>query len=123
MKNYELSLVFPVEKDTQNSKVIDKLKKWLGKDGKVISTDNWGRRMLSYPINKQKEAVYLFVALSLQPEKVQEIDKKLRLEANVLRHMFIHDKERKNKTDKLKSKAKKVKGTILHGSRSGLRRT
>lgn len=66
-----------------------KIKKWIAK-GKILSTKSWGKRELSYPINKEKEGVYLFLELEFDGlKKGGEIERRLRLEENVLRHLLL----------------------------------
>jgi len=89
MRKYELTLVLKstLEKEAQD-KLLEKTKKWAGK-GKILSTKSWGKKRLSYLINKEEEGIYLFLELELEPGKGGEIEKKLRLEESILRHLLV----------------------------------
>jgi len=89
MKKYELILVLKADlKEEDKEKLLKKLKKWLAK-GKILSQTSWGKKELAYPIKKQTTAEYLFLEMEVIPEKGGEIEKKLRLEESVLRHLLV----------------------------------
>lgn len=78
----------PDLKKESREKLLKELKKWLGK-GKILSSKEWGKKELSYPIKKEKEGEYLFLEIEMTPEKGGEIEKKLRLEEEILRHLLL----------------------------------
>lgn len=89
MRKYELTLIFrPSIKKHAQEKLLESIKKWAGK-GKILSTSKWGKKELSYPISKETEGVYLFLDLELDKGKGGEIERRLRLEEQVLRHLLI----------------------------------
>ena len=51
----------------------------------VESVDVWGRRRLSYEINKKAEGIYAVVTLSAEPATVKELDRQLGLNESVMR--------------------------------------
>ena len=53
--------------------------------GTVDKVDVWGKRRLAYEINKQSEGIYAVVDVKSTPESVQELDRQLGLNENVLR--------------------------------------
>ena len=53
--------------------------------GSVEKLDVWGRRRLSFEINKKSEGIYAVVDLQATPEAVAELDRQLRLNEVVLR--------------------------------------
>jgi small subunit ribosomal protein S6 len=53
--------------------------------GKVEKVDTWGRRRLSYEINKKPEGIYSVIDLNATPEVVKELDRQLNLNESVLR--------------------------------------
>src|SRR2546423_12543377 len=53
--------------------------------GSVEKLDVWGRRRLSYEINKKAEGIYAVIDLQATPEAVAELDRQLRLNESVLR--------------------------------------
>jgi small subunit ribosomal protein S6 len=57
--------------------------------GSVEKVDVWGRRRLSYDIQKKNEGVYAVVDLTAEPAVVAELDRQLNLSENVLRTKVI----------------------------------
>lgn len=57
--------------------------------GSVEKLDVWGRRRLSYEINKKAEGIYAVIDLQATPEAVAELDRQLRLNESVLRTKVI----------------------------------
>lgn len=53
--------------------------------GSVEKLDVWGRRRLSYEINKRTEGIYAVIDLQATPEAVAELDRQLRLNEAILR--------------------------------------
>lgn len=47
--------------------------------------DVWGKRRLAYPIDKKEEGIYAVVNLECESDSVQELDRRLNLNDNVLR--------------------------------------
>lgn len=48
------------------------------------------RKRLAYPINKSLEAYFGWTQFSALPEKVAEIEKKLKLEKSLTRYLIVH---------------------------------
>jgi small subunit ribosomal protein S6 len=57
--------------------------------GEVHSIDVWGRRRLAYAIERHGEGVYHLGKFSLEPEQAAELDRNLRLNEQVLRHLIV----------------------------------
>jgi small subunit ribosomal protein S6 len=53
--------------------------------GNVEKVDTWGRRRLSYEINKKSEGIYSVIDLKAEPAVVKELDRQLNLSEQVLR--------------------------------------
>jgi small subunit ribosomal protein S6 len=53
--------------------------------GNVEKVDTWGRRRLSYEINKQSEGIYSVIDLKAEPGVVKELDRQLNLSESILR--------------------------------------
>jgi small subunit ribosomal protein S6 len=62
--------------------------------GSVEKLDVWGRRRLSYEINKKTEGIYAVIDLQASPEAVAELDRQLRLNESVLRTKVIRPEVR-----------------------------
>jgi small subunit ribosomal protein S6 len=57
--------------------------------GEVRSIDVWGRRRLAFPIQRHSEGVYHLARFTLEPEQAVELDRNLRLNEQVLRHLIV----------------------------------
>ena len=62
--------------------------------GSVEKLDVWGRRRLSFEINKKAEGIYAVVDLQATPEAVAELDRQLRLNESILRTKVIRPETR-----------------------------
>ena len=54
----------------------------------------WGRRRLSFEINKKAEGIYAVIDLQATPAAVAELDRQLRLNESVLRTKVIRPEDR-----------------------------
>ena len=54
-------------------------------DGNVESLNVWGKRRLSYEIQKNTEGIYAVINLISTPDAVKELDRQLGLQETVLR--------------------------------------
>ena len=59
------------------------------KGGEVRSLEPWGRRRLAYPIQRYHEGNYHIAHLTLGPEQALELDRNLKLNEQVIRHMIV----------------------------------
>ena len=57
--------------------------------GSVDKVDVWGRRRLSYEIDKKSEGIYTVVDLNAEPDAVKELDRQLNLNEAVLRTKIL----------------------------------
>jgi len=57
--------------------------------GEVHSFDLWGRRRLAYPVDRHFDGAYHVARFSMAPEQTVELDRALRLNEQIIRHMII----------------------------------
>jgi small subunit ribosomal protein S6 len=91
MRTYELVvIVHPDLDDEAVNQAIDKIKGWIdtGK-GKITEVQEWGKRRLAYPIQKQYEGLYYFLKLELDPANNAELERNIRILEPVMRYMLI----------------------------------
>ena len=53
--------------------------------GNVEKVEVWGKRRLSFEINKHTEGIYAVLDVNSEPDAVKELDRQLRLQESVLR--------------------------------------
>ena len=58
-------------------------------NGAVSETNVWGRRSMLFPIKKQTEGIYLQVNFQLTPSASRELERSLRLDEKIIRHLVI----------------------------------
>ena len=87
MRHYEVMVI--LDPDLEERAVSPLIENFLSVvregNGKVEKVDTWGRRRLSYEINKKPEGIYSVVDLKATPEVVKELDRQLNLNESVLR--------------------------------------
>ncbi|MFH1139809.1 MAG: 30S ribosomal protein S6 [Pseudomonadota bacterium] len=78
--------ISPEEQEKLNEKltgIIDSMK------GRVLRVENWGRRRLAYPVRKQMYGIYVLLDFMGGPELQAEIDRNLRIEEAVSKHLTL----------------------------------
>jgi small subunit ribosomal protein S6 len=91
MRHYELMVI--LDPDLEERTIAPSLDQFLtvvrSSGGNVEKVDIWGRRRLSYEINKRVEGIYAVVDVQAEPATVQELDRQLNLNESVLRTKVI----------------------------------
>ncbi|TAL02549.1 MAG: 30S ribosomal protein S6 [Rhodospirillaceae bacterium] len=68
----------------------DELTAILGEgSGKVTKRENWGLRSLTYRIKKNRKAHYLFFNIDAPPAAVNEYERRMRINEDVLRYLTV----------------------------------
>ncbi len=57
--------------------------------GSVENSSVWGRRRLAYPIGRNRDGLYVLFRLRLNPESTSEIERALKLNESVMRHLLV----------------------------------
>ena len=58
-------------------------------DGRIVKTDNWGRRRLAYEIKRHKEGTYVLELIEGSGEMLRELDRRLRVLDQIMRHLVV----------------------------------
>src|SRR5262252_10807724 len=106
MRLYDIVVVLSPEiAPDQATALVAGFKKVLSDDGAQIKTEEiWGRRRLAYPIAKRREGVYYYWQVEAKAETVAELERKLRLSDDVLRHLAVRADEELRRSVKLRKK-------------------
>ena len=88
MRQYELMLVFAPTLEVTDKTATALVEKIVGVEAKVSSVTVLGKKWLAYPIQKQKEGIYVVAALEGKHVHVNELEKKVQLGAEVLRYLL-----------------------------------
>ena len=97
MRRYEMMVILDPQLDERT--VAPSLDQFLGviktQGGSVEKVDIWGKRRLSYEINKHTEGIYAILDMSCTPAAVAELDRQLSLSESVLRTKVLRRDGRK----------------------------
>ena len=91
MKAYELLyFVAPnIDEDTR-ANVTKRIETAVAQgNGTIDNVDNWGKRKLAYEIDKLTEGDYTLVNFHADPTQIAELDRVLRINDAVKRHMIV----------------------------------
>ena len=90
MTQYEIAVLYHPDLEVDLSKAEEKVTKII-KDagGKVVETDNWGKRKLAYKIKNQEHAVYVFYTVELPSEGVIKVETTLNITDEVVRYLIV----------------------------------
>jgi len=106
MRRYELTVIFPLEED-QHRAGREQLLADLASNGVGIEkTDEIGDRDLAYEIKKRKRGRYVLLLIMADPAKITVLDRIFKLNANLLKYLFVRCEEDSKKEDK-KAEGKK----------------
>ena len=92
MRQYELIVIIsPQVADEEVPDTIDRLIRHPieGQGGEIQEVNQWGRRKLAYPIQKQLEGNYVLTQLRLDPLRTRELEQRLLISEDVIRHLLI----------------------------------
>lgn len=96
MRHYELMVI--LDPDVEERTVAPALDQFLSvvktDGGSVEKVDIWGRRRMSFEINKKAEGIYAVVDLQAEPATVKELDRQLNLNEAVLRTKLMRPEAR-----------------------------
>lgn len=96
MKAYELLFfVAPTISDEDRVAVMKRIETTIAEGaGKVDNVDEWGKRKLAYEINGLTDGDYTLVNFHADPQNVAELDRVLRINDHVVRHMIVKREDR-----------------------------
>jgi small subunit ribosomal protein S6 len=73
-------------------------------NGTIEKTDPWGRRKLAYEIGHFKEGVYVLEVINGSGELMKELDRRLRVMDQVVRHMIVRVDQEKKVVERTRTK-------------------
>jgi len=89
MRQYEISVVYSIGEDTL-SKSKEQVKVELEKaQAKILKEDDMSARDLAYPIHKQTRGHYFLYDVEMDPLKVGELDRAMKLTSGILKYLFV----------------------------------
>ena len=94
MRDYELLFVLdPSLDEEQKDALIETVKSVINAGGEAGEADVWGERKLAYSINKKSTGYYVVMPFKADAELPKELDRRLRINENVIRHIIVSQDE------------------------------
>ena len=72
------------EQDLVRQKIFDII---TNMDGRLIRTEDWGRRRLAYPVKKKMYGAYFLIDFMGSPNMLEEMERNLRIDERVYKYM------------------------------------
>ena len=114
MNQYEIAVLYHPDLEVDLTKAEEKVTKIISSNGgKIVKTDNWGKRKLAYTIKKQEFAIYVFYTVDIPGEGVKKVESTLNITDEVVRYLIVRPDLKKiakaeaDKADKAKKNAER----------------
>ena len=118
MNQYEIAVLYHPDLEVDLSKAEEKVTKLITSNGgKIVATDNWGKRKLAYTIKKQEHGIYVFYTVELPGENVKKVETTLNITDEVIRYL-ISRPDLKAIAKAEAAKAEKAKKNAERGDRA-----
>ncbi|MCW2680315.1 MAG: ribosomal protein [Frankiales bacterium] len=107
MRHYELMVI--LDPDLEERTIAPSLDTFLNVvrngGGTVEKVDVWGRRRLSFEMDKKAEGIYAVIDLTAEPATMKELDRQLNLNESILRTKVMRPELRASKAAPVSAKA------------------
>ena len=105
-RQYELVYILPPDTTEQQvTELHEQLEAVVSRmSGQIEKTENWGRRKLAYEIGHNKEGVYVLEVINGSGELMKELDRRLRVMDQVVRHIVVRVDHEKKVVDRTRTK-------------------
>ena len=92
LPGYETVVITRPELSDEGLKTLqERLKAIVGQfNGEVVLTEDWGKRKLAYPIQRESRGHYTYVVYNGKGDVVHEIERNLRIHEHVLRFLTVN---------------------------------
>jgi len=90
LRKYELLFITNAEYDEEKvTSVVKRYQDVITRgNGTVVTSEKWGKRRLAYEINDLREGLYILMTFDSDREVATEIDRLMKIDQDVLRHMI-----------------------------------
>ncbi|QCI25182.1 30S ribosomal protein S6 [Buchnera aphidicola (Rhopalosiphum padi)] len=94
MRHYEIIFMIHPDYSEKVSIIIEKYKKIIHDNfGVIHRLEDWGRRQLSYPINKLHKAHYILLNIETSPNTISLLETDFRFNNAIIRNIIISVKK------------------------------
>src|SRR5947207_13887826 len=105
-RQYELVYILPPDSTEQQvAELHEQIEQVVARlHGKIEKNENWGRRRMAYEIGHNKEGVYVLDVINGSGELMKELDRRLKVMDQVIRHMVVRVDEETKVVDRTRTK-------------------
>jgi small subunit ribosomal protein S6 len=105
-RQYELVYILPPETTEQQAgELHEQIAGIVSRmNGTIEKSENWGRRKLAYEIGHFKEGVYVLEVINGSGELMKELDRRLKVIDEVVRHLIVRVDEEKKVVERTRTK-------------------
>jgi small subunit ribosomal protein S6 len=90
MRHYEIVLIIHPDQSEQVSGMVDRYRQMItGSGGAIHRLEDWGRRQMTYPIQKMHKAHYVLMNIECGNETLGELEHAFKFNDAVLRHLIV----------------------------------
>ncbi|MBM3393283.1 MAG: 30S ribosomal protein S6 [Betaproteobacteria bacterium] len=90
MRHYEIVFIVHPDQSEQVPAMIERYRGMVGgRSGKIHRLEDWGRRQMTYPIQKVHKAHYVLMNIECDQETLGELEHAFKFNDAVLRHLII----------------------------------
>ena len=90
MRHYEVVFIVHPDQSEQVPGMVERYRQMVtGRGGKIHRLEDWGRRQLTYPIQKVHKAHYVLMNVECNNETLNEMEHAFKFNDAVLRHLVV----------------------------------
>jgi small subunit ribosomal protein S6 len=90
MRHYEMVFIVHPDQSEQVPGMIERYRTMVtGQGGRIHRLEDWGRRQLTYPIQKVHKAHYVLMNIEVGQETLNELEHAFKFNDAVLRHLVV----------------------------------
>lgn len=90
MRHYEIVLIVHPDQSEQVPAMVDRYRQLItGRKGAIHRYEDWGRRQMTYPIQKLHKAHYVMMNIECDNETLLELEHAFKFNDAVLRHLTV----------------------------------
>ena len=91
--------------ESQITKLLEKYKEIIEKNsGKILKTEKWGLRTLTYKIKNNKKGQYFHIKLEGEGNTIEQLEKAENIDTNIIRYLTIKIKKHDLETNYFEKK-------------------
>src|SRR5476651_1329847 len=114
MRHYEIVFIVHPDQSEQVPAMVERYRTFVtSKNGHIHRLEDWGRRQLTYPIQKIHKAHYVLMNIECDNDTLAELEHSFKFSDAVLRHLII--KMTEARTASLNLNEKKSKSMLERG--------